>query len=74
MKEVRHVYDATVRGGEKSGREGDILNIPAAEFELPRQEIEIYVVGERYSLWPDAGPDTASRFWRKLVARMATPS
>ena len=60
MKEVRHVYDATVRGGEKSGREGDILNIPAAEFELPRQEIEIYVVGESYSLWLDAGPDTAS--------------
>ena len=59
MKQVDTSEDATVRGSEEGSREGDVLDIPAAKFELPRQEIDASnrVSGRRSIDTPQAGLD-----------------
>src|SRR5262249_41559190 len=46
-----------ILGREKSRRQRDVLDVTAAQLELVRQEVQIYVPCHRRFNWPDAVPD-----------------
>ena len=57
LQQMGHGHDVAVFRRQESRRQRRVLDVAAAQFELPRQECQVQVRGDRRGGGPDALPD-----------------